>query len=87
MLLIGVGIGLENLQAPGTINIPIMLFFFGCNPPGFHHSMDDLQEEGEQTYQILGQFIEESMEEADTLPKLCLVTPIQKLVPLLGSQL
>lgn len=26
LLLIGGGIGLENLQAPGTINIPIMLF-------------------------------------------------------------
>lgn len=26
LLVIGGGIGLENLQAPGTINIPIMLF-------------------------------------------------------------
>ncbi len=26
LLVLGGGIGLENLQAPGTINIPIMLF-------------------------------------------------------------
>ena len=26
LLVIGGGIGLENLQAPGTINIPIMIF-------------------------------------------------------------
>ncbi len=26
LLVIGGGIGLENLQAPGTINVPIMIF-------------------------------------------------------------
>ena len=30
LLLIGGGIELENLQVPGTINIPIMLFSFAA---------------------------------------------------------
>ncbi len=76
-----------ELASSGDHQYPHHAFFFGGNPRGVNHSVDDLQEEREPIVQMLGQLEKESMEEEKTLPKLYLVTPTRKLVPLFGPQL
>ena len=44
LLVLGGFMGLENLQAPGTINVPHSDFFSRCHPRGINHTMARVKE-------------------------------------------